>query len=445
MRLRGALIAVAVAVALADSSIVVLALPELYGAFDTSIEGVAWVITSYNLVVAVGAFVLVPVTGRRDARRLAAAGLALFLAASIACAAAGSLAVLIAARSVQGLGAALLLAGSLPLLCSLAGSTRRGIAAWTLAGTLGVALGPATGGTLTQLFDWRAIFVVQAPVAGAALLATAGAPAAPPPVGTAEGRGRAAVAADAGLALVFGALVGALFLSVLLVVTVWGLSPLAGALVVSALPVCAIAARPLAARLSAPSAVAGGAGVLAAGFLCLAFLPSTSRLTAALALGFCGAGLGLAVPALTRASISGDIRLARSATLSIGARHAGLVLALVLIAPLLAGTLDRGADRAISNGTASLLDSPLGLGTKIGLAIDLADAIASAPRGEIPDVGAVFHDRGVSSNDRLRELEHTLVGTIEGALTRSFRNSFVLSALMAALASLSALALRRSP
>src|SRR4029450_10274411 len=87
--------------------------------------------------------------------------LALFPAASIACAAANSLAFLIAARSVQGVGAALLLAGALPVL---------GPTTWTLAGTYGLAVGPALGGVLTQAFDWRAIFVAQAPVAAVALV-----------------------------------------------------------------------------------------------------------------------------------------------------------------------------------------------------------------------------------------------------------------------------------
>ena len=57
-------LAAGVAVAFADSSIVVLALPDLYGEFDTTLVGVSWVITSYNLVVAVAAFCLVPFARR---------------------------------------------------------------------------------------------------------------------------------------------------------------------------------------------------------------------------------------------------------------------------------------------------------------------------------------------------------------------------------------------
>ncbi len=63
-----AAVAASVAVAFADSSIVVLALPELYSEFHTSLTGVSFVITSYNLVVFVGAFVLVPFTRRLHVR-----------------------------------------------------------------------------------------------------------------------------------------------------------------------------------------------------------------------------------------------------------------------------------------------------------------------------------------------------------------------------------------
>ena len=60
-----------------------------------------------------------------------------------------------------GRGAALLLAGSLPVLAALTGSSAKGAGLWTLAGTFGLALGPALGGVLTQAFDWRAIFIAR--------------------------------------------------------------------------------------------------------------------------------------------------------------------------------------------------------------------------------------------------------------------------------------------
>src|SRR4051812_23320247 len=159
---RAALVAAIVAIAFADSSIVVLGLPQLYRRFDTSIIGVSWIVTSYNAAVAVTALALVFFVHRLRARLVFGVGVSLFLAATIACAASQSLWFLIAARSVQGVGAGLLLAGALPLVA---------VSVWTLAGTFGAALGPALGGVLTQLFDWRAIFVAQAPVAALALVA----------------------------------------------------------------------------------------------------------------------------------------------------------------------------------------------------------------------------------------------------------------------------------
>src|SRR2546430_875470 len=108
-----ALVAAAVGIAFADSSIVVLALPQLYGHFRTSIEGVSWVVTAYNAAVAVAAFGLIAFIRRIAAKGILAAGLLVFLAASIACSLAGSLAVLIPARRLPGVGGALLLPGGL--------------------------------------------------------------------------------------------------------------------------------------------------------------------------------------------------------------------------------------------------------------------------------------------------------------------------------------------
>src|SRR5262249_23233259 len=162
---RSLAVAGAVAIAFADSSIVVLALPELYGRFHTTITGVSRVITAYNAAVAVAALGLVLLAHRLRANVLLRAGLAVFLAAALACPAAQSESFLISARTVQGVGAALLLAGALPVV---------GAKLWTGAGTIGLALGPALGGVLTQAFDWRAIFIAQAPVAALGLVGLAG-------------------------------------------------------------------------------------------------------------------------------------------------------------------------------------------------------------------------------------------------------------------------------
>jgi predicted MFS family arabinose efflux permease len=442
-KLLVALVVAAVAIAFADSSIVVLALPELYRRFDTTIEGVAWVVTAYNVAVAVTALGLVMLVHRMNAVRVLGAGLIVFLGASIACAAADSLDFLVVARSVQGVGAALLLAGSLPVLVALTGSAAAGASAWTLAGAFGAALGPALGGVLTQAFDWRAIFIVQAPVAALGLLATVRAH---PRALVEEGWSpslRRTLPANLCLGLLFGALVGALFLAVLLVITVWGYSPIGGALIVSALPAAALGARPLERRLPQLVAVWSGACLLAAGLVGLALLPSASAFLAVYALALCGAGLGLAVPLLSQAALDLRAGLARSGTLTVGVRHLGLVLALASIAPLLASEVPKAGDRALLKATAVLLDSPAGLDKKVPVALDLRGAFARAREGEVPDLAEPFNAHGARHDSTLATTRDELVGAIEATITRAFRRAFLFSAAFAGLALLAGVGFRR--
>ena len=438
-----ALLAAAVATAFADSSIVVLALPELYGRFHTTITGVSWVITAYNAAVAVAALALVVLVRRLDARALLAVGLASFLAASIACAVANSLEFLIAARTVQGVGAALVLAGSLPVLGALTGSAATGARIWVLAGTFGLALGPALGGVLTQAFNWRAIFAAQAPLAALGLVAVARSRS---PATAEEGWRpplRRTLPANACLGLLFGALVGALFLAVLLVISVWSYSPIGGALIVSALPAAALAARPLEVRLPGIVAVCGGAALLAAGLVALAVLPSARVGLAVWALALCGAGLGLALPVLSGAALDLGAGLTRSGTLTVGARHLGLVLALALIAPLLASKVPAAGDRALLKGTAVLLDAPIGLGQKVPVALDLRRAFARGQAGETPDLREPFNAHGARHDAALAATRDRLAGTIEATITRASRPAFFVCAGFAGLALLLALAFRR--
>ena len=430
-------VAVAVAVAFADSSIVVLALPELYRRFNTTIEAVSWVVTAYNASVALVALTLVVVVHRWKAAYVLAGGLTTFIVASIACASSGSLDFLIAARCVQGAGAALLLAGALPILAALAGSAVRGGAIWTLAGTFGAALGPALGGVVTQAFDWRAIFAVQAPLAALGLVAAALAPSSP----LLEEGWRPSLArtipANVCLGLVFGALVGALFLSVLLVITVWGYSPIAAAAIVSVLPAATLATR----WLDSIFAVWSGAGLLALGLVALGFLPSASVGRATAGLVLCGVGLGLAVPILSGAALDLGAGLTRSGTLTIGVRHLGLVLALAVIAPILAAQLPSAGHRVTLRATAVLLDAPIGLGTKVPVAVGVAAELRKARAGEVPDISKPFDDHGARDDVRLAAVRDDVIATIETTITQSFRVAFLFSAALAAAALVVAVAL----
>jgi predicted MFS family arabinose efflux permease len=432
-RTGAALLAAAVALAFADSSIVMLGLPEIYGELDASISGVSLVITAYNLVVAVVALALVPVVGRARPAVLVGAGLVVFAVASLACGLVDELALLVALRAVQGLGGALLLAASLPVMAALTGSVAAGRAWWGLAGTLGAVLGPAAGGILTELFDWRAIFLAQAPVAALALLALA-APAVRG-LGPEGGRPpRVRILANLGLVFAFGALVGALFLAVLMIVTAWDLGPLAGAVVVSALPVAAVAVRPLSQRAGPAAGGIAGSLLLAAGLVALALLPGVGSAWAAVALAVCGAGFGLLVPPLTAESVAGERGLASAAAASVGARHVGLVAVLLIVAPLLTADLTDGGDRATLNATQVILDAPIGLQQKVPIALDIADEFSRAPKGEVPDVARAFDENGAQDDANVAAVRDDLIETIEAALTGSFRASYLVSAAFALLA-----------
>ncbi|HEX8689644.1 MAG TPA: MFS transporter, partial [Solirubrobacterales bacterium] len=167
-RPRLAALAIAVGLVLADSSIVVLALPEIYRELDTSVAGVTWVLISFNVVLALAAVPAAHVARRAGPGRTAAIGLAVFAGAGLACGLASELSTLIAARCVQALGGAAAVTAVLELLPASVGSERRAAAVWAAAGATGAALGPAVGGLLTELVSWQSIFLIQAPIAIAA-------------------------------------------------------------------------------------------------------------------------------------------------------------------------------------------------------------------------------------------------------------------------------------
>jgi MFS family permease len=165
LTVRAALLGLAVGLALADSSIVTLALPEILSELDTTVEGVAAVIGVYTVVLAAAVVPLERAATAFSVRAIGAGGLLLFAVASAACAGADDLTGLLISRAAQALGGA---AGLVAAFALLGGGATPGRRAWVAAAVLGTAIGPALGGALTELFSWRAIFVFQAPVAGAA-------------------------------------------------------------------------------------------------------------------------------------------------------------------------------------------------------------------------------------------------------------------------------------
>ena len=395
-RLLIAVVALAVALAVADSSVVVLALPGSLR--DVQRLDRHRVVDDHR----------VQPRDRRGSDRCSrdraartaatcspASDWALFAVASLWCGLSTSFGMLIVGRTVQGLGAAMALVGAVPVLSGIRGSDEHAIRLWALAGTIGVAVGPALGGFLTQLFSWRSIFLLQAPLAALALVAVfdprVRAVERPPRPRTARTRG----IANTGFLALYGALVGALFLSVLLLVVVWGWSPIAGAIVVTTLA----GRHDRGAQAAYPACRSGSRSGSAAsrsraGSSRSAFLPASTAAWAAAALAACGIGLGLLGGVLAPAAVPANAPGTRAATVSIAARHAGFVLALAIIAPVLSTSLNTAALVATRATTAEVLDSSVSLRTKVSLAFDLRDLIADAPRGEVPDpTGAVQQTR----------------------------------------------------
>lgn len=165
---RWALAALALSTLLASlgTSIANVALPNLVTAFGASFQQVQWVVLAYLLVItvmSVGAGRLGDMFGHR---RVLLAGILLFTLASIACGLAQSLSMLIAARAVQGLGAAMLMALSVALVGATVPKEKTG-RVMGLLGTMsaiGTTLGPSLGGLLLAGPGWRAIFFVMAPL-----------------------------------------------------------------------------------------------------------------------------------------------------------------------------------------------------------------------------------------------------------------------------------------
>ncbi len=158
-------------VAFIDGSVVNVALPALQRAFGGAIADAQWIVTAYLLPL--GALVLLGgASGDRfGRRRMFALGLCVFTLASVFCAAAPSLRLFIVARALQGMGAALLVPNSLALLGASFGGEARGraIGTWAAAGAIAGAAGPVIGGGLVDNVGWRAIFILNVPIAATAL------------------------------------------------------------------------------------------------------------------------------------------------------------------------------------------------------------------------------------------------------------------------------------
>jgi MFS family permease len=439
-RPRLAALALAVGLVLADSSIVVLALPEIYRQLDTSVAGVTWVLVSFNLVMALAAVPAALLARRIGPGRAAAIGLAVFAGAGLACGLANELSTLIAARCVQALGGAAAVTAVLELLPATVGSERRAVAIWATAGATGAALGPAVGGLLTELVSWQSIFLFQAPLAiaaGVPVLAVARHEAATGIV-AAELRetGRPHLLANAALALVSAAIAAALFLLVLLLIEGWRLSPIGAAIVVSAMPLAALLGARLGPAAGSERARAAAGAILVAGGLGgLALLPHAEVALTLPPQLLVGVGLALVLSALTETALAGRAPQAIHGGWSISSRHAGVAIGLIVLTPVFTNDIAEQRHDAIDAGTAVVLDSRVDPLLKLDLAQRIEDRL-EAERGKVPTLGSAFEPLPEDPEDRVEvvQLREELQDQLDRGATHAFSPSFGVGALIALLA-----------
>ena len=155
-----------------DGSVVNVGLPAIGASLHADASDLQWVINAYLLPLSALLLIGGALGDRFDRRSALISGVALFGAGSALCAAAGTLSWLLAARALQGAGAALLLPNSLAILGSaFTGEARgRAVGTWSAASAIASAIGPVLGGWLIDVSGWRTIFLINVPLALATIV-----------------------------------------------------------------------------------------------------------------------------------------------------------------------------------------------------------------------------------------------------------------------------------
>lgn len=156
-----------------DTSVVNVALPAIGVDLRAGMSGLQWVVDAYTLAFAALLLSSGALADRVGASRAYGIGVVVFVLASAACGLAPGLPELLAARTVQGTAAAVMLPASLALVREAYGDPgrrARAVSLWAAGGTVAVALGPVVGGALTTAWSWRGIFFVNLPLGLLALV-----------------------------------------------------------------------------------------------------------------------------------------------------------------------------------------------------------------------------------------------------------------------------------
>ena len=157
-----------------DGTVVSIALPALQATMGATISDVQWVVEAYTLFLAALMLTGGALGDRFGRKRIFLIGVALFTAGSIACGLAPNMQSLIAFRALQGIGAALLVPGSLSIISAVFPDNERGkaIGTWSAFTSITMVIGPLVGGVLIDNASWRAIFFINAPLAAIVLYLT---------------------------------------------------------------------------------------------------------------------------------------------------------------------------------------------------------------------------------------------------------------------------------
>jgi EmrB/QacA subfamily drug resistance transporter len=162
----------AIVMLMLDISVINTALSDIADGLDTGLSGLQWVVDAYTIPLAATVLTAGAIADRFGRRRLFLYGLAIFTVSSALCGAAPTIEVLVGARAIQGLGASLMFATGLALIAQVTPNHQdrlKALAAFGAAIGASFALGPFIGGSLTELFGWPAIFLINVPI-GAAVI-----------------------------------------------------------------------------------------------------------------------------------------------------------------------------------------------------------------------------------------------------------------------------------
>ena len=232
--------------------------------------------------------------------------------------------------------------------------------------------------------------------------------------------------------LVSGALVAALFLLVILLINGWRLEPLQAGAVVTVMPISALLAARFAGAISPLwTRAASGVILISGGLAALGWLLEAGAAWTVPPQLAVGAGLGLALSALTERALAGRASQVVHGGWTLAARHAGVVLGLLLLTPIFTADLERNGDEALAAVTAYVLDSRIPPLEKIGVAREILAAVDDAEaEARVPfDVGQIVTERG--DEPAYTDLAGSLQDQLDRAATNAFSRSFLAAALLA--------------